>query len=181
VKVRKLPLVVEAHRWYKNGDHPDDGPADREGEVVRRFRHPNISADTSCGWCGRQMHDHGWIDTLEGGLIVCPGDWIITGAAGERYPVKPDIFATTYEPVSGHPQGALVEVIEKRHRKIGGVGGELIVPTEVRLNGQALLLPAENPITIHEMKLPANNAVLVTITMFARRVLVDAETEPVKG
>jgi hypothetical protein len=30
---------------------------------------------------------------------VCPGDWIITGVKGERYPVKPDIFAATYEPV----------------------------------------------------------------------------------
>jgi hypothetical protein len=44
------------------------------------------------------MHDHGWIDTLEGGHIVCPGDWIITGVKGERYPCKPDVFAMTYEP-----------------------------------------------------------------------------------
>lgn len=39
-----------------------------------------------------------WIDTLEG-HIVCPGDWIITGVKGERYPCKPDIFKMTYEPV----------------------------------------------------------------------------------
>jgi hypothetical protein len=44
------------------------------------------------------MHDHGWIDTLEGGHNVCPGDWIITGVKGEHYPCKPDIFAATYEP-----------------------------------------------------------------------------------
>ena len=43
------------------------------------------------------MHEHGWIDTLEGGHIVCPGDWIITGVKGENYPCKPDIFAATYE------------------------------------------------------------------------------------
>ena len=42
---------------------------------------------------------HGWIDTLEGGHIVCPGDWIITGVKGEHYPCKPDIFEMTYEPV----------------------------------------------------------------------------------
>jgi hypothetical protein len=29
---------------------------------------------------------------------VCPGDWIITGIKGERYPCKPDIFEATYEP-----------------------------------------------------------------------------------
>lgn len=45
------------------------------------------------------MHNHGWIDTLEGGHIVCPGDWIITGVKGENYPCKPDIFEMTYEPV----------------------------------------------------------------------------------
>ena len=43
------------------------------------------------------MHDHGWVDTLEGGHIVCPGDWVITGVAGEHYLCKPDIFEATYE------------------------------------------------------------------------------------
>lgn len=46
-----------------------------------------------------QWYDHGWIDTLEGGHIVCPGDWIIKGIKGEYYPCKPDIFRQTYEPV----------------------------------------------------------------------------------
>ena len=45
------------------------------------------------------MHDHGWVDTLEGGHIVCPKDWIITGVNGEHYPCKPDIFEMTYEAV----------------------------------------------------------------------------------
>ncbi len=39
-----------------------------------------------------------WIETLEGGHIASPGDWIITGVKGERYPCKPDIFDATYEP-----------------------------------------------------------------------------------
>ena len=39
------------------------------------------------------------IDTLEGTMKASPGDWIITGVNGERYPCKPDIFAKTYEPV----------------------------------------------------------------------------------
>ncbi len=38
------------------------------------------------------------IRTLEGVLEVSPGDWIITGIQGEKYPCKPDIFAQTYEP-----------------------------------------------------------------------------------
>jgi len=39
------------------------------------------------------------IDTLEGVMVASPGDWIVTGVKGERYPVKPDIFEQTYEPV----------------------------------------------------------------------------------
>jgi hypothetical protein len=39
------------------------------------------------------------IDTLEGVMVASPGDWIVTGVKGERYPVKPDIFEMTYEAV----------------------------------------------------------------------------------
>lgn len=97
----KRPVSVLADQWFKNGDHPDDGPIDREGKVVRLFRRPEpeYAGDLTHKMCGRTWHDHGWIDTLEGGHTVCPGDWIITGLAGERYPCKPDIFAATYEPV----------------------------------------------------------------------------------
>lgn len=37
------------------------------------------------------------IHTLEGDMKASPGDWIITGVAGEQYPCKPDIFEKTYE------------------------------------------------------------------------------------
>ena len=39
------------------------------------------------------------IHTLEGDMTASPGDYIITGVNGEKYPCKPDIFAMTYEPV----------------------------------------------------------------------------------
>ena len=39
------------------------------------------------------------ISTLEGVMTAQPGDWIITGVNGEKYPCKPDIFEKTYEPV----------------------------------------------------------------------------------
>lgn len=39
------------------------------------------------------------IDTLEGEIKACPGDYIIKGVSGEFYPCKPDIFEKTYEPV----------------------------------------------------------------------------------
>lgn len=118
-KFRKKPIVIEAYQWFKNGDHPDDYSVDHqgfeagemrtfpaserkangwEGDIVRYFRDPEVSGKKVCEHCGQTMHEHGWIDTLEGGHIVCPGDWIITGVKGERYPCKPDVFAATYDP-----------------------------------------------------------------------------------
>src|SRR5688572_15738404 len=111
-KFRKKPVVIEATRWFKNGDHPDDNcvivraaapdqpfasdvrgnrgaivPDDNgepflcEGAVVRYFRRPDIPGTSPCISsipCAYTMHEHGWIDTPEGGHNVCPGDWIIT-------------------------------------------------------------------------------------------------------
>jgi hypothetical protein len=106
MKFRKKPVVIEATPWFKNGDHPDDrqgrevtfDPLLHEGAVVRYYRHPGVPGDSACEQCGLSHHNHGWIDTLEQGHRVCPGDWIITGVKGERYPCKPDIFVATYEP-----------------------------------------------------------------------------------
>jgi len=39
------------------------------------------------------------IHTLEGDLTAQPGDYIITGIAGEQYPCRADIFEATYEEV----------------------------------------------------------------------------------
>lgn len=110
-KYRKKPVVIEATQWFMNGDHPKDDcfrPFEntgkmpikkREGNIVRYYRTPDLDGKTKCKKCGDIMHNHGWIDTLEGGHIVCPADWIITGVKGEFYPCKPDIFEATYEKV----------------------------------------------------------------------------------
>jgi hypothetical protein len=108
-KYRKKPVVIEAEQWFKNGDHPqdecyyvDDKSPDRflsEGKMVRYYRPPGLNGKTLCKHCKNIRHLHGWIDTLEGGHIVCPGDWIVQGVQGELYPCKPDIFEATYEKV----------------------------------------------------------------------------------
>jgi hypothetical protein len=128
MRYRKKPVEIEATQWFKNGDHPLDYASEQtgyqneklsaisayyrkahnwEGEVVRYFRHPAeaFAGERACEKCGTITHLHGWIDTLEGGHIVCPGDWIITGVKGEHYPCKPDIFAMTYEPVEAGKGG----------------------------------------------------------------------------
>ena len=120
MKYRKKPVIIEATQWFKNGDHPDDYTKDhkemadgyqktwspierkehgREGDVVRYFRHPAVDGSSKCVHCGHTMHEHGWVETLEGGHTVCVGDYIITGVKGEYYPCKPDIFELTYEPI----------------------------------------------------------------------------------
>lgn len=109
---RKKPIVIEATQWFKNGDHPDDASQSitkrdgsdgvlSEGRVVRYYRNPEDDGKYLCDHsdCGATMHKHGWIDTLEGGHIVCPGDWVVTGVKGERYPVKDEIFCLIYEAV----------------------------------------------------------------------------------
>ena len=83
-KFRKKPVVIEATQWLNHGDHPAVG--------LLSITHPMWSANEA------QASRSGWVKTLEGGHIVTPGDWIITGVKGERYPCKPDIFAATYEP-----------------------------------------------------------------------------------
>ncbi len=107
-KFIKKPVIIEAYPWRRNGDHPDDGAEVleegefkgqlSEGNVVRYFRRPNVHGGTKCKKCGKAMYHHGWVDTEEGGHIVCPGDWIIKGVEGEYYPCKPLIFEKTYEP-----------------------------------------------------------------------------------
>lgn len=120
MRYRKRPIIIEATRWFKNGDHPLDYSKDHvgfesdvmrtftaaerkaaawEGDIVRYYRHPGVHGEHPCRYCTRPMNDHGWIDTLEGGHTVCPGDWIITGVKGEYYSCKPDIFDATYESV----------------------------------------------------------------------------------
>jgi hypothetical protein len=76
MKYRKKPVVIEATQWFKMGDH----------HAVSRYE--TYDPDMEC---------YGWCPTLEGGHIVTPGDFIITGVRGEHYPCKPDIFELTYE------------------------------------------------------------------------------------
>lgn len=79
-KFRKKPVEIEAVQW--NGDNLN--------EVA------DLTADAD------NIHIAGTlitIRTLEGVMTCSLGDWIVKGVKGEFYPVKPDIFIETYEPV----------------------------------------------------------------------------------
>lgn len=76
-KYRKKPVVIDAEQ-FQLGKNP--WPAGVKADAV-----------SPTGYS---------IGTLESreGHEVTPGDWIITGVKGEKYPCKPDIFDLTYEP-----------------------------------------------------------------------------------
>lgn len=73
-KYRKKPVVIDAEQW-------------NPGVVIEGVEEiKDLTGQTV-----------GIIHTLEGDMTALPGDWIITGVQGEKYPCKPDIFEATYE------------------------------------------------------------------------------------
>lgn len=78
-KFQKKPVVIEAVQY------------DGTDECARRIGLEITVTETG-------------IQTLEGFMRASPGDWIITGVKGERYPCKPDVFEATYAPVADAPK-----------------------------------------------------------------------------
>ncbi|MCI0573029.1 MAG: PGDYG domain-containing protein [Myxococcaceae bacterium] len=85
-RYRKKPVVIEAEQWF-------------HGRQVEGMRTHDGCRNPMCELCGGSGKPKAWVSTLEGPLTVSPGDFIITGVKGERYPCKPDIFAATFEAV----------------------------------------------------------------------------------
>lgn len=84
MKFRKKPVEIEAE-LYAIGE-----PTPQGVEFV-------MGIELGTSWNGDPDECVAIIRTLEGNMIVSPGDWVITGIDGERYPCKPDIFERTYE------------------------------------------------------------------------------------
>jgi len=89
-KFRKKPVVIEAEQWFP----------DKKVEGVVQYQPPDaVLGGRGYGEQRFPQEPYPAVVTLEGPMRVSPGDWIITGVKGEKYPCKPDIFAATYEPV----------------------------------------------------------------------------------
>ena len=89
MKFKKRPAIVEAEIFL-----PDDNKFPFEDEDVIKcglaleFKHLVADPDDFIYY----------IETLEGKMIVSPGDWVVKGVEGEFWPCKPGVFVQTYEP-----------------------------------------------------------------------------------
>ena len=92
MKFRKKPIIIDAYQWFEVSKYIEGEKRD-----VDYYRTPKLDGSELCSICHKPLDAHGWLETLEGGMRVCPGDWIITGIQGEHYPCKPDIFKSTYD------------------------------------------------------------------------------------
>ncbi|MFY1595493.1 hypothetical protein [Micromonospora sp. WMMD737] len=79
--------------------------------------------------------------------------------------------------MADRPVGAVIEIVERRTHPIAPatVAADVICPNEIRINGQKLLAPRDHPVKVHEMDIRADSLVLVTLTLFAKRITVCAE------
>jgi len=90
----KKPVVIQAAQWFQHGDHP--------AVISLPVNHP-IGAHAIAPAA------YGWVPTLEGGHVVTPGDWIITGVPGGS--------TTLASPTSSMRPMSLSRAMELRHER----------------------------------------------------------------
>lgn len=104
---RKKPIPVIANQWFPQAP-PEQPNFDQSTQLWTpgKPRKPELHGVRYCPPAAIKNPERGIsyttpgryvIDTLEGPMNVTPGDWIIVGIQGERYPVKDEIFRLTYE------------------------------------------------------------------------------------
>lgn len=92
---RKKPVVVEAIQW--------DGTREMAQQLLLIDGLNGLILPNDQGFTFK-------INTLEGRMVVSPGDFLIKGVKGEYYPCKPDIFAQTYEAVQTLDEGIVEDL-----------------------------------------------------------------------
>ncbi|WP_157115053.1 hypothetical protein [Nocardia niwae] len=84
------------------------------------------------------------------------------------------------KPLVPIPDACDIEIVErtKDDRRDGGHG--VLCPNSVRINGTPVLVPADSEVIVHPIgkhTAGASNAVMVTLTVFARSVSIHHETD----
>lgn len=89
---QKRPVEVMAEQWHKHGDLEEITilPDLVHLSIQRRF--PTERP---------RLRELGYFANRDGGVIVAPGDWLVTSATGVQTIVKAAEFAREYLPVAG--------------------------------------------------------------------------------
>lgn len=104
MKFKKKPIVIEAEQF--NPEAKDFHDIIDLPKGVRGASYREIAGMLNTSGCSKELPYWQWsvmgvIETHSGKYALSPGDWIVTGVKGEKYPCKPDIFEATYKPVGG--------------------------------------------------------------------------------
>ncbi len=90
-KLHRKTGLTRFKKWEKHGDH----------EAVEPWPHgKSLVHSSQC--LGIKVSEHGMIQTFEGPLAVCPGDYIATDPENtdSHWPVKSNYYAKNMEEVS---------------------------------------------------------------------------------
>lgn len=106
MKYRKKPVIVEAFKY--------------DGDLIYSNGEPYVpswamAANENGTFVWKGQGDL-YIKTLEGDMLVTPGDYIIKGVQSELYPCKPDIFEMTYEKLEADPHA--LQLVEQAINKL---------------------------------------------------------------
>lgn len=91
------------------------------------------------------------------------------GRPGQPIPNPSKVFRMPDDRTT--PQPAYIEIIERGRVADDGI----IVPNEIRINGTPLLAPYGQSVKVHEINVNGTDAACVTLTLYARRVVIGAE------
>lgn len=84
------------------------------------------------------------VETVEGDIQADPGDVIVRGVEGEKYPVKPEIFAKTYLPADPDDEDAFAlyqELLPEGVAVYTETSGEDVEVTGIHVDGERGLDP----------------------------------------
>ena len=88
MKYKKKPIIVEAEQFNPSGSAVTAAVPYQTGDMFMEFP----------VWCDGNGY-HLRLPTANGESRVDAGDWVLTDPnTNDKWPVKPDIFAATYEP-----------------------------------------------------------------------------------
>ncbi len=79
---RSRSVVIDAEQWFPDPE-------------IKGTGYDRLGVEYTC--CDRAIR------TLHGNVKIAPGDWIVRGVLGERFPVKQNVFLITYEPAEPAP------------------------------------------------------------------------------